>query len=538
MLRKFRTLLIVIIFVSLVGNSLVAPTIFRAANLQDTTINPDDQNPSDFASPMIPSFPQDYRYLYFANTNMSYHWSLTDPYDLDINCHIYTQEYETPEDEDILGFCDLEIYQLWVDQMECEAALSDSCSQMAINYVSEVEESLETAITLPGPVSYVGLSNCSAWGSCNKRPQLIFGGLEPLATQDIESIYIVFENGTYVNCTENPCTVQMPTTSSDGLKVTYSAISSYGDNTYSDSFEMRNINLGDDGFIFQLMGSQWNSQLPVTAVQWEFFPSVEISQIPWLSEISSADALATQNDYGFLAGNLIQSGSVDASGCPYGGVMTNGAATTCGLEVAHDLMIEYQNRFDNKILDAAEKSRIPPKILKGLIAQESQFWNGWVIKGEFGLGMMTDNGADMLMTWNVPYFVEACLGVFDYDTCSWGYSSLSDYQKDYLKGLSLLKVGTDEEFEVIGQTLAASVGQTGQLVKNITGQNPGALMNYEELWKVTLAIYHGGAGCVGSALELAYEDQAPLTWHSIRTYLQGDCDVVAEYPDWVIYYSE
>ena len=63
--------------------------------------------------------------------------------------------------------------------------------------------------------------------------------------------------------------------------------------------------------------------------------------------------------------------------------------------------------------------------LARMIAQETQFWPQWSEKNEFGYGMITENGIDMLLTWNMDYYLNLCERNYTPDVCVSGYSSLN-----------------------------------------------------------------------------------------------------------------
>jgi hypothetical protein len=254
--------------------------------------------------------------------------------------------------------------------------------------------------------------------------------------------------------------------------------------------------------------------------------------------VTSPEELATTHDYALLAGKLILRGAVSASGCDDGGLLPNGAASACGIEAARIQTTLTQNNFDAYILEAANISRIPPKILKGVIGQESQFWHSWVIEGEYGYGMMTDKGVDMLLNYDTRFFLDLCTPVYGEADCAWGYSSLGEFPRAYMRGLALSLVRTEREFELIGRTIAAATGQAGQIIRNVTGDEPEQVLSYKEMWLISLAIYHGGGGCVGVAIEETVDAEIPLSWANISENLQGDCQLVATYPYLVLRYAE
>ena len=502
----------------------------------------DNPNPIVDSSPVdpkseTPPYPSDYRYLHSENTVFKYHWVLAYPQNVVEPCHIYMKDTNAPADQDILGFCGLDIYDDWVVEQSCNESDPSSCAGVQLQYIEGVETELEKNVKLPGPLAYVELANCRAWGTCAQKPILYFGGLEPLNSQHIENLYVIFETGEILECKNVPCSIEMPMTTEEGIKVFYYVTSSYGDRSLTGTFYMRNISGGQGEYLFQILGDPFWNTIPAAAAQWEFFPSVSSNNVVWLENISSVDALATTEEYSLLAGKLILRGTINASACPDGGLLQNGAASPCGVSAAMDEVVSLQNQFDLEILTAAISSRVPPRLLKGVIGQESQFWDGWVISGEYGYGMMTENGADLLLSWNLDYYLDLCVPLYGEDGCAWGYSNLAAYPQAYLRGLTLQNIGTEKEFEVIAETLAAATGQTGQLVRNITGQMPGSVVSYEDLWMISLAIYHGGAGCVGSAIESAWAVEDNLSWGIISEYLEGNCQEVADYPYRVINFS-
>ena len=99
-------------------------------------------------------------------------------------------------------------------------------------------------------------------------------------------------------------------------------------------------------------------------------------------------------------------------------------------------------------------------------------------------------------------------------------------------------IGTESEFNLIAKTLAAAAGQSGQIIRNVTGDEPGEVMSYREMWMLSLSLYHGGGGCVGNAVQEAYDAGEILSWGSISEYLEGDCQLIASYPYQVIRNAE
>ena len=76
------------------------------------------------------------------------------------------------------------------------------------------------------------------------------------------------------------------------------------------------------------------------------------ADLHWIYVPENAAALHTEEDYFYLAGQLISNNVVDASTCPSGGLTLNGYANACGMSVAHPKVLELQNILDESILNA------------------------------------------------------------------------------------------------------------------------------------------------------------------------------------------
>ena len=80
--------------------------------------------------------------------------------------------------------------------------------------------------------------------------------------------------------------------------------------------------------------------------------------------------------------------------------------------------------------------------------------------------MLTEDGADLLLTWNVDYYLDVCIPYLGETSCGSGYTNLSDHHREYLRGLAMQTIGTDAEIHLLADTLIAACGQAGQIVKN------------------------------------------------------------------------
>jgi hypothetical protein len=239
---------------------------------------------------------------------------------------------------------------------------------------------------------------------------------------------------------------------------------------------------------------------------------------------------------------LIKSGYVDAKSCPWGGLTETGAANPCGEKAAADRVLEWQNKSDKQIYTAALKYNVPARVVKGIIAQESQFWHVSNSPYELGLGMVTENGVDMLLLWNPEYFLAICQPLYQEARCSKGYSYLLAEEKTMLRRILLDKVGTDEEIDLLAAILLASATQTNQLVKNTTLNSVSEGVSFEDMWKISIGNYYSGSGCLGTAMQTIMKNTSPekstINWEAITDQLSGDCLLAKDYVNKVFELSQ
>jgi hypothetical protein len=254
--------------------------------------------------------------------------------------------------------------------------------------------------------------------------------------------------------------------------------------------------------------------------------------------------LASAEPYYFLAGRLITQQAVDAKDCPSGGLLVNGYANQCGLERALPVMQTWQNQFDPQIIQASLQADIPSQLLKNIFAQESQFWPGiFRDPKEFGLGQLTDNGAETLLLWNPDYFEQFCPQVLGEETCRLGYTNISETERKLLSGalaqearadcpecpLGIDLEKTQRSVYLFAETLRANCSQVAQIMYNGTRKIAGEVSSYEDLWRLTVANYHIGAGCVSYAVYSAWERGGPMDWLTISQYFTPPCLGVIPY---------
>jgi hypothetical protein len=206
---------------------------------------------------------------------------------------------------------------------------------------------------------------------------------------------------------------------------------------------------------------------------------------------------------------------------------------------------EWQNQFDAHIIDVAKGSGVPAAILKNLFAQESQFWPGiFRVPNEYGLGQITDQGADAVLLWNESFYEQFCPLVLSEDSCAKGYLHLPPKEQAILRGAYAVQanadcpecpagvslLNTEYSINLFAQTLQASCDQVAQIVYNATGESAGKVAGFEDLWRFTVANYHAGPGCLSYAVHMAWDaNRARLTWTDVAARFTPACQGVVPY---------
>jgi hypothetical protein len=202
-------------------------------------------------------------------------------------------------------------------------------------------------------------------------------------------------------------------------------------------------------------------------------PALTPEQLPL-----DASELATNSNYQLLAAQLRWYYGSDAS------------------------MPVWQNQLDPAIYQAGKAIQVPPRLIKGLIAQETQFWplNDPVSpsRGETGLGQLTDDGADLVMHYSPDLFEQWCHVAIDKSYCGIGYDLLTPTQRQMVRDVfraALVLTGTPREamqaaqgqIETLARVLKAYYCAAGEIVR---------AANVPPSWDFALAAYHSGLECV------------------------------------------
>jgi hypothetical protein len=483
-----------------------------------------------------------------------YEWWVIRWLDNQILCRVLTDREGLPPGEDILRSCGTTVYNQWRATPPCPISEEDirECPGVYLHQITSRAAERTIQVDLPSPSVWIALANCTPTvpdNRCPTIPNLLLTGEEPLPNEQITAIHVIM-NGRTITCEGATCEVPLRPTPLEGITIEFWADSSFGDATQTYSARLRVIDSGvvgapgAGGWYVDVISSQWRGrQVNSCAQTWQAFPPVG-NPPDWLSTPEFPELLATDEPYYFLAGRLISRGLVDASSCPGGGLLPNGYADACGLERARSFVQEWQNQFDERIIEVAQETGVPGQLMKNLFAQESQFWPGAFNGTEHvGLGHITEKGTEVLLLWNRSFFDQFCPLVLHESACAGGYLKLDSQQQEMLRGALAMKAKAecpdcpagidlshaDFTVDLFAQTLLANCEQVAQVVYNASNRIAGTVSSYEDLWRFTLANYHAGPGCLSYAMHSSWARREPLTWDNVSRYLTPACQGVIEY---------
>ena len=261
----------------------------------------------------------------------------------------------------------------------------------------------------------------------------------------------------------------------------------------------------------------------------------------WLIPAEKNMDLATANRYDYLSAALLSSGIVNGVKCPAYGFNPDGSANGCGLQITAEPVVSWQNQFDPVILADSQTNKVPPKVVKAVIAVESQFWPAPArSKGEVGLGQMTEAGADLVLRWRPEFYQSICRKAFGNKGCDATYPFIDPSTQWLLQGMVLKEIDAsspgspggielnkaNRAIYILTETLNASCLQSTRIIELATGKSPAALMSYEDYWRFVLANYQAGAGCMYQALR---KTDNPDGWNNLASNFSPGCASGAEY---------
>jgi hypothetical protein len=413
----------------------------------------------------------------------------------------------------------------------------------ASTYTESQNLELSANVTLPNYSSHTF--------RCQDTPSLILTAVEPLLYENIISVHSNFVGNTNVSSSES-CTLPLTHKSEVAPRLSFWMKSSY--TSESEHFIARVRFLKSH----VTDRANWQVNAPTNQLDGENlvgcsllmgeFPPVDVPPA-WLQTPDKFDSLASNEPYVYLAGRLIAQGIVDAKDCPGFGLLQTGYANSCGLERARDEVTIWQNQFDAQILQVSKATGVPGQLIKNVIAQESQFWPGtFNTSFEFGLGRMTEMGADSVLLWDPSFFTEFCPLVLNNHACKSGYVNLSKDNQALLRGALAAEAGMDcpdcpngfnlghayFSINLLAHALLASCAQVDQLIYNIILYNTNGISSsevsvYNDLWRFVLVNYNAGPGCLSDAIHYSWIPGNQLTWDDVVGSLVEGCKGAIEY---------
>lgn len=471
-------------------------------------------------------------------------------------CKIFTDHEGIPTATEIYIYCGESIYTEWEETITCSSAIDgngEDCEGVYLHHISSTPKEKEITVDLPLPEAKISLVGCSSPQNtdlCSHVPSLRITAQEPLPNEHIVQIQGRLSDIPFL-CQGQVCEIPLRATSTKGITIEFWADSSYGDSSKQYSGRVRVVEsgvsdtLGTSGWYVDLISEGWEGeQAGVCAQAWEAFPPLG-APASWLESPSSPELLATELPFSYLAGQLIKRQVVDINECEDYGLLPNGYASPCGLEKARPEVIRWQNLFDVQIVKVAQENKIPSRTLKRIFAQESQFWPG-VLRNtynEYGLGQLTELGADTALLWNSEFFNQFCPLVLSDEACETGYVAMAEENQVLLRGAVLAHInaecttcamGIDLEnvnasIDLFAQTLIGNCKQTGKIISDATNQVPGEASNYEDLWRFTLVNYHAGSGCLEEAVKQVAMAGGNMNWNHVARELETNCPHAVAY---------
>lgn len=466
-------------------------------------------------------------------------------------CTILTGNNGFPSPEEILDSCGSSILHLWQTTPACnnpfeKSDADKSCSGLFFRKTGQRYRSESEFIgNTPNPKPANGniqleVLNCTPGSFCDVRPVILFRKISS-ENNDLFPKIRVRINFFEGECSSENCQMELPVTGEKGEWLEYWAMASDGGQGIHNRVKFRVLeNWNNTGeYRFDLISESYPDTVSPGSDLWKVFPSMERFQSKILEIPYSPEYLTTTHKLSILAGKLIQKGFADISRCENFGLMADGSANGCGEMASSELVFTWQNQYNEQLFSAGKKYQVPPRIIKSIITQESQFWPDSNISHEYGLGMITESGADLLLRWNPVYFQPLCNEIFAYDPerCKSGFSGMLEKDQIILRGSALQKIGTDDEIDLLAATLKASAAQVNQLVQNVTGLSIEEVATYEDMWRFTIANYYSGSGCLQSAMQVTFALKYSLTWENVRNFLSGSCSNAKEYVDRVYFYG-
>lgn len=459
-------------------------------------------------------------------------WVLKAWKDQTVQCELYFEHDQMPSADEFIAVCGDKKYEEWKNTVPCQAYLetlkSDSCTGSYLVYVGKANRSYEKTTILPPAEARFTLTACQAGATCTQPPRFRITGMEPLPGYTIKEIHTRISMRHNICKNVDKCEMELPQSTRNGALLEYWAVSSYGDESEHKTVRYRNVydSQGTGTYYLDVLDPEINTNF--ASQQWKVFPSLEPTDLYFYTGVDAVDRLTTNNHLFYLSGQLINTGRVKNMSCSTSLLLSNGNATACGEEQAYNKVLDWQNQYDELIYDASKKYGLPARVIKGIIAQESQFWPNPRLNFEYGLGCLTEKGVDTLLMVDQNSFLSMCVPLYSEEGCASGYAQMTTMQRAYMRGLLLQQVGTDREIDLIARVVRAKSIEVGQIIQDASGHPPGEVSSYEDLWDFTIASYHAGGGCIKDGVKLLVDNKREINFKNYCSSVQT-CPTACEF---------
>lgn len=474
-----------------------------------------------------------------AYSDSGTNWKLIRYHDSATNCAFRTAAADPPGFSDIRSFCG--------DPLGIEFALTPLCSDPTRSsciglYLlnSDSNETYEAVdFNIYGNLYSefdveIQILNCEPNTVCQKQPIIIFTASKPKKQR--EPFWVTIDEAVYP-C-HGSCSLEINSASEKtGSWISVQAESSTGIQTVRRFFfRLKRLGTLPPSFFFEWFEGDRYQTEPYGAEVWGISPTgLEAALIDGsiFDAMVPISAIWSKYQLHGLCAELIYRGRVRAMSCPGFGLANQTAVNDCGLLTCRDAVIHEQNRMNPAIMQAAERFRIPPKILKNLFLAETQFTRHQGQDGEFGLGHLTGLSVDTLLRWSDSAFSTACTTVFPQlpQQCEAGYDGMEDAFRELLKGVIFRETAIDEGITLSARILDACKHQVKWLIQSATDRPLDRIVDYDTLWKLTVATYHAGGECTNQAITRTLRMKNPLDWMHLRAGFTGKCRTGALYVD-------
>jgi len=486
---------------------------------------------------------------------IQYTWWLIYSVDQSIACEINVKHEGIPTPAEVLSFCGSTLQQKYIDSTTCSATEGDACREVYLQLIGTQTVAEEPAAALPMPPIWLDPSSCmSEEGYCQGIPAIRLVSEDTPQYEKVVSIEGELDGESF-SCSASSCELSLSPTDANGVDLTFWGVALSGNTTDEFTALVRVTPVETDEadglsstlvYSIEVLSSQWRGEQHSSCASiWQVFPEVQ-GPPEWLDTPAEASDLNSTQSLYFLSAMLIQNGMVDASNCTGGGLITGNIASRCGMEMAAEAAIAWQNQFDDEILQIAIDTGVPGKLLKNLFIRESQLWPGIFLGAEeVGLGQLTEEGADAALLWNPDFYSEFCPMIYSRTTCRKGYGNLEEEQQAVLRGALVraadvsceecpLRVNLDEvEFsiKIFAETMYGNCAQVNRMIYNLTRKSAGKVSEYNDLWRFTLVNYNAGPGCLWKAMSRTWRAKDEMDWEHVAANLDPICRVAVDYVD-------